>query len=287
MTDPRIARIQAASRMPLPRLATDALADALKLVEAYAAEVTRLKSAPPPPPPPAPSIKESAATRQEMERMRKAVDRANRNAADTKAMAAEFEAQLQHAQAELAVWRATPMPDTKALRLEIDQSRRYIAALKADLDKAHAEIAVWRGVPEPIKVRRCKCGAPLGAAQRCNDCRRMRLKPLTCGCGAPMRKNSNRCRTCFVNGRFPPAVVQRATPMPRASQCACGVVLTPGRTVCRTCSKELYLAKNASTCIGCGIKLRDVDSRRCRNCYRARKFERKESHDQQTGTTSK
>ena len=56
--DPRIARIQAAQRMPLPRLAADALADAL----AFAAEVARLRSqvtvlaehvTTPPEPPPA------------------------------------------------------------------------------------------------------------------------------------------------------------------------------------------------------------------------------------------
>lgn len=41
--DPRIARIRAANRMTLPRLASDALADALTLIDAYSAEVAALR----------------------------------------------------------------------------------------------------------------------------------------------------------------------------------------------------------------------------------------------------
>lgn len=274
MTDPRLARIQAAARMPLPRLAADALTTALQLIAALQAEAAALRAAavpaplPPPPPPPQTPMRE-------MNLLRQAVERANRSAMAAKAAEREMSVDLERAKSELAVWRSTPVPDTKALRSELDATKRLAAALQVDLDKACAELAVWRGAPVPSKVRRCRCGVALAAGERCSDCRRMRLKPLTCGCGNPMRKEAKRCRQCFVEGRHPPIVVQPATPAQRPSECRCGAVLTPGRLVCRKCSRETYLAKNAPKCLGCGVKLRDVDSTRCRECYRAHRFARK------------
>ena len=151
MTDPRLARIQAAARMPLPRLAADALTTALQLIAALQAEAAALRAAavpaplPPPPPPPQTPMRE-------MNLLRQAVERANRSAMAAKAAEREMSVDLERAKSELAVWRSTPVPDTKTLRSELDATKRLAAALQVDLDKACAELAVW---PPWASSRRC------------------------------------------------------------------------------------------------------------------------------------
>lgn len=265
MTDPHLARIQAAARMQLPRLAADALQTALQLLEAYRQEVSRLRAAATPAPlPPAP------APTADLVKLRVAVERANKAAAASKATAAEALADLERAKAELSVWRSLPQPDAEtlcALRHDLECERGATRAVQADLDKALAELSIWRGAPVAAAVRRCKCGAAVLAGRRCKDCLDRRLRPLTCGCGTPMRKGASRCRDCFLEGRHPPIVVQRPTPKPVPGACACGAVLAPGRSVCVACSRERHLALHAAACLDCGKRLRDAASVRCRSCY--------------------
>jgi len=280
MTDPRIARIQAASRMPLPRLATDALADALKLVEAYAAEVARLRAEP---------VKISKAPTVISKEPSK----------ESKEMSLkDKEIALLKSKLELAKTKAAPQekPASKPKPIQIqhntlDADRREIAKLKAkletqraardradaacaqmlrELEAAKAENRVWRD--SAGQARRCfDCGKGIDEGRTCREClmKRHNERKTKCACGAPKyRSFTEMCRKCWLAvARVP--FVPRDTSTPGTCK-DCGRQTLPNRNVCPKCSRVRHVRKYAKPCLDCGGEVADIGATRCLTCYRNR-----------------
>ena len=170
MTDPRLARIQAAARMPLPRLAADALTTALKLIGDLQAEAAALRAvavpAPLPPPPPPPMDK-SAATAA----LRRELTAAKQSAAGQAGQNAQLRKQLDDVNRTL-------------------QARDVcIATLQKSLTAANAKIADLRrgkGTPQALSTNRTRSWR----IRHCPPCQR-------CG-GLTMRLEAKHCRPCHL-----------------------------------------------------------------------------------------
>ncbi len=180
--DPRIARIKAAARMPLPRLAADALADALRLLDAYEAEIKRLREAAPPPPV---IVQAPRGDTAELVQMRLRLDRANAARDKANASAVELLGELDRVKAELAWHRAPVIQHCKRCGAENSDGK---TCRKCRLDQ-HPHLKTY-----------CACGAPKhrSGAASCRKCYLARVviprapRPTTPGC----------CKDC--NAVLPP-----------------------------------------------------------------------------------
>ena len=262
--DPRLARIQAAARMPLPRLAADALADALAL----AAEVARLRAGLAPAPLPAPQ------PRKDSEPAKPAVAKDRTKPAPPKP--APPPAEQMHK--EMLRLRISARQAVEAR----DRANEAAKEMSAELEKAKAELEIWRATAG-AHVERCRdCGAAVTEGKLCKECavRRHVERSTKCACGRPKyRPETAMCRTCWL------AVAQiprKARPTAPGTCVDCGVETAPGRTVCSRCSRIRHVAKHAAKCSGCGGPVSDVGTKMCLSCYRKHRFGRKENHDQQT-----